>query len=148
MNYSPKINKKSNIFNNCLQRDLSILGRVLLSKAEGLSHFVYPSLSLCVNPSTCKGINKIFLDFIWKNKSHKLKKSAEGGLEVLGFVDINNTFKINWLKKCLINADSIWYFISNNMFNKLGSLQVLLKCNYIPERLPAKLAYCKLCLMC
>ena len=40
-----------------------------------------------------------FLDFIWKNKSHGLKKSvlsnkrAEGGLEVLDFVDMNNTFK-------------------------------------------------------
>ena len=100
----------------------------------------------CVNPATCKEINKTFLDFIWKNKSHKLKKDvlsnqrAEGGLEVLDFVDINNTFKINWLKKCLIDTDSIWYFIPNNVFNKLGGLQVLLKCNYIPERLPAKLA--------
>jgi hypothetical protein len=105
LNFSPKIKRNKNIFNNWLQRDLSILGRVLLSKAEELSRFVYPSLSLCVNPATCKEINKTFLDFIWKNKSHKLKKyvisnkRVEGGLEVLDFVDINNTFMINWLKK-------------------------------------------------
>ncbi len=36
------------ILNSWLQRDLSLYGRVLLSKAEGLSHFVYPSLSLFV----------------------------------------------------------------------------------------------------
>ena len=90
MNFSPKMKKTKNICNNCLQRDVSILGRVHLSKAEGLSGFVYPSLSLCVNPATCKEINKTFLDFIWKNTSHKLKESsnkrAEGGLEVLDFV--------------------------------------------------------------
>ena len=112
INFSPKMKKTQNIFNTWLQRDLSILGKVLLSRAEGLSRFVYPSLSLFVNPSTCKEINKTF-DFIWKNKSVLSNKRAEGGLEVLDFVDINNTFNINWF---------------------------LLTCNYIPERLPAKLA--------
>ena len=29
---------------------------------------------------------------------------------MLDFVDINNTFKINWLKKCLLDADSILLF--------------------------------------
>ena len=82
LNFSPKIKRTKNLFNNCLQRDLSILGRVLLSKAEGLSHFVYPSLSLCVNPATCKEINKTFLDFIWKIKSHKQNKSVLSNREL------------------------------------------------------------------
>ncbi len=43
MNFLPKIKKAKLIFNNWLQRDLSFLGRVLLIKAEGLSHFIYPS---------------------------------------------------------------------------------------------------------
>lgn len=77
---------------------------LLLWKAEGISHFVYPSLSLFVNDPTA---NKLFLDFIWKNKTHKLKNAVlsnsrgEGGPEVLNFIDIINTFKINWLKRCL-----------------------------------------------
>jgi len=71
---------------------------------------VYPSLSLAVDNHTSKNINTIFLDFIWNNKSHKLKKSilankkSEGGLEVLNFDDTNNTFKINWLKRCLLGS--------------------------------------------
>lgn len=44
LNFSPRIKKAKSIFNMWLQRDLSIFGRVLLSKAEGVSRFVYPAL--------------------------------------------------------------------------------------------------------
>ncbi len=63
------------ILNSWLQRDLSLYGRVILSKAEGLSHFVYPSISLFVENKVAKEIN-IFLKFVWKNKAHKLKKGS------------------------------------------------------------------------
>jgi len=59
-----------------LQRDLSLYGRVILSKAEGLSYFVYPSLSLFVENKVAKEINNIFLKFVWKNKAHKLKRKC------------------------------------------------------------------------
>jgi hypothetical protein len=72
LNFNERIKKTRNIFNLWLQRDLTLYGRVLLSKAEGLSRFVYPSLSLFVNDSTANVINKLFLDSIWKNKPHKL----------------------------------------------------------------------------
>ena len=146
LNFSNRIKKIKSIFNLWLQRDLSVLGRVLLSKAEGLSRFVYPSLSLYVNEQTATQINKIFLDFIWRNKPHKLKKGvlsnskAEGGLEVLDFIDTVNTFKVNWLRNCLKNPDSIWYFIPNFIFNKIGGLSFLLKCNFLPNRLPLQMS--------
>jgi len=147
LNFLPRLNLTKSILNNWLQRDLSIIGRVLLSKAEGLSRFVYPALSLYSSDSTCKTINDTFLNFIWRNKQHRLKKSvlsnnrSEGGLEVINFIDINNTFKINWLRRCLLNGeDSLWYFIPCNIFKKCGGLQFLLKCNYSPSRLPLKMS--------
>lgn len=147
LNFLPRSNLTKSILNNWLQRDLSIIGRVLLSKAEGLSRFVYPALSLYSSDSTCKDINDTFLNFIWRNKQHRLKKSvlsnnrSEGGLEVINFVDINNTFKINWLRRCLLNGeDSLWYFIPCNIFKKCGGLQFLLNCNYSPCRLPLKMS--------
>ncbi len=48
------------------QMDLTNFGRVLLSKAEGFSRFVYPALSMYVSDDISKDINKSFLDFIWK----------------------------------------------------------------------------------
>ena len=46
LNFAQKIKTAKTIFNCWLQRDLSIYGRVVLSKAEGLSR-LYPALSLC-----------------------------------------------------------------------------------------------------
>ncbi len=146
LNFSSRIKKTQNILNLWLQRDLTLYGRVLLSKAEGLSRLVYPSLSLYVNDCTAKGVNKIFLDFIWKNRSHKLKKAvisncrSDGGLEVLNFHNVINVFKINWIRRCLINSNSIWFFIPNFIFNKIGGLPFILKCNYMYNKLPVKLS--------
>ncbi len=63
LNFS-SIVKSKNILNSWLQRDLSLYGRVILSKAEGLSHFVYPSLSLFVENKVAKEMNNIFLKFV------------------------------------------------------------------------------------
>lgn len=146
LNFSGRLKKTHSIFNLWLQRDLSLYGRVLLTKAEGLSRLVYPSLSLSVNIPTAKEVNKIFLNFIWKNKSHKLKKTVlansrkEGGLEVIDFEDIVNTFRINWIKRCLKDPNSIWFFIPNSIFTKIGGLPFILKCNYLPNKLPIALS--------
>lgn len=61
-----------------LMRDLSILGRILLTKAEGLSKLVYPCQSLYVPPHIIKKVNSIIFYFIWKNKTHNLKKICDG----------------------------------------------------------------------
>lgn len=123
LNFLPRLSCTKNILNNWLQRDLSIIGRVLLSKAEGLSRLIYPSLCLYASNSSCKNINRIFMNFIWRNKQHKLKTSvlcnnrSEGGLEAINFGDINNTFKINWIRRCLLKGEnSLWYFIPCNIF--------------------------------
>ena len=130
-----------------LQRDLSIYGRVLLSKAEGVSRLVYPALSLYVKDSHCKDINTLFLNFVWKNRHHHLKseilqlKKAEGGVDhVLHFSHLNTTFKIKWIKQYLENPESMWNFIPHNIFKKIGSLKFLMCCNYTVSKLPIKLS--------
>ena len=146
LNYTTKMAKTKSIFNSWLQRDLSMFGRTLLSKADGLSHFVYPSLSLFINNKSLKEINKNFLDFIWKNKPHKLKKEvlsdckAKGGLDFLDFTDTVNSFRVGWIRRCLIHPISLWFFIPNHIFNKIGGLSFVLKCNYSPTKLPVMLS--------
>ncbi len=39
-----------------------------------------------------------------------------------------------WIKRCLANPKSIWYFIPNHIFDKIGSLSFILKCNYLPSK--------------
>lgn len=145
-NFEPKVKKTQQILNMWLQRDLSIYGRVLLSKAEGISRLIDPALSLFVKDSTSANINKSLTNFIWKNKHHYLKRNvltgprSEGGIEMLDFSDLNNTFKIKWLQECIKKPKSIWYFIPNNIFQSLGGLQFLMSCNYSVTKLPIKLS--------
>ncbi len=47
---------------------------------------------------------------------------------------------MNCLKRCLANPKSIWYFIPNHIFDKIGSLSFILKCNYLPSKLPIALS--------
>ena len=59
---------------------------------------------------------------------------------MLDFVDLNNTFKIKWIKECLKAPHSIWFFIPHSVFKDVGGLQFLLSCNYSISKLPVKLS--------
>ncbi len=69
LNFDPIIRKTNNRFNMWLQRDLSLQGRVLLSKREGISRSGYVCLSLDLPSKVVKTLDKLLFDFIWK-KNH------------------------------------------------------------------------------
>ncbi len=51
----------------------------------------YPALSLFVHDFTCKKMNDLFIQFVWRNKHHHLRKEIlqeprnEGGFELFDF---------------------------------------------------------------
>lgn len=146
LNFEPTIEKAKKRFNQWLQRDLSLNGRILLTKTEGISRLIYSAMVLHVDPNTGRAIDKMMYNFVWKNKTHYIKNSVitntteAGGLNFLDFVSLNNTFKVNWLRSLLSNPKSIWNFIPNFIFSKLGGLLLLLRCNYNVEKLPIQLS--------
>ena len=104
LNFSPIIKKPQNKLNQWLQRDLSLKGRVLLTKAEGLTRITYTGLSLLVDSKICKDIDRMLLNFIWKNRTHYYRKSVVmntyefGGQNFLDFTTLIKTFKIKWAR--------------------------------------------------
>ncbi len=146
LNFDPLIVKSQKKFNSWLQRDLSVRGRILLSKAEGLSRLTYAALSLELDKGTLKKVDSMLNKFVWKNKIHYIRKSVlmnptkQGGLDFLDFTTLNNTFKINWLKNFLKNPFSLWNIIPNYIFSKVGGLNFLLLCNYNVSKIPVKLS--------
>lgn len=130
-----------------LHRDLSLKGRTLLSKAEGLSCLAYSATSLYVDAQTSKTVDQCLFNFLWKNKKHYIRKSVvmnsyeKGGLNFISFSTLNYTFKINWIKQHLKNPTSLWNFIPIFLIYKLGILNFLLLCNYNPDKIPSKLSH-------
>jgi len=91
-------------------------GRVLLTKAKGISHLTYAAIQFV------KKLIEWFFDFTWKNWTHYIKKSfvihnsESGGFNFLDFNSLNNTFKINWATHflnlefyCLLYILSLWW---------------------------------------
>ncbi len=74
LHFKPIIEKIKNRYNTWLMRDLSLLGRILLSKAEGISRSVYVSMSMEVPKNVVKDLDKIIYDFIVKRKKSLLTK--------------------------------------------------------------------------
>ncbi len=72
LNVDKYLEKCRLIMNNWL---LKIFGRILQTKVESLSRFIYPCFSLAVSAKKIKAINKLNFDFIWKMKSHYIRKS-------------------------------------------------------------------------
>ncbi len=52
--------------NQWLQRDLSLKGKIHLSKAEGISRLTYTAISLEPDKAICKKIDQQLCNFIWK----------------------------------------------------------------------------------
>ena len=106
----------------------------------------HAAISLYVNKQISSTIDKMLFNFIWKNKTHYVKNSVvmntydAGGLNFLDFTTLNNTFKVNWIKQFLNNPTSIWNFIPNFIFSKIGGLKFVLVCDYKIEKLPSNLS--------
>lgn len=145
-NFKPILLKAQKRFNFWLLRDLSLRGRVLLAKAEGLSRLTYAALALHIDNKLLKEIDNIIFNFLWKNRTHYLKKTVvmnsyeNGGLNVLDFCTLNNMFKLNWLKQFFMNPSSIWNVIPQHHISQMGGLGFFLVCNYNIDKIPVKLS--------
>lgn len=125
-----------------MQRDISIFGRILLTKVESLSRCIYPAGSLPIYNKKIKSINQMNFNYIWKRKAHYVKKGTlmkdykEGGLQAIDLDCMNGTFKIKWLKNFLINNDSFWFCTPRNFFGSVGGIEFLLRCDFSIQKLP------------
>lgn len=145
-NIITRLNDVKKAFSHWLSRDLSILGRILLSKAEGLSRLIYPCHSIFTSKETIQTSNSVIFKFIWRNKTHYIRKSQmikdyeNGGLKAINFESIIAALRAKWLKECLSFTHSMWYHIPNKLFSKVGGLSFLLKCDFDLSKLPLKLS--------
>ena len=75
-NFRHKIAQIKQLFNSWQQRDLSLLGRILIVKALAISKFYYLFSFMPIALDIILEINKCMFEFIWKGQSHKMKPSV------------------------------------------------------------------------
>ncbi len=61
-------------------------------------------------------------------------------MEVLTFEALNNTFEVKWLLNVIKENDNVWNTFPKHVFNGVGGIEFLLKCNNKIEKLPIKLS--------
>ncbi len=142
----PKIREKRNLIDNMKKKSkyfkyVGSKGYLYIWKnshteSEALSRLIYLAFSLSISDSWIKDINQIQYKFIWKNKHHYIRKSDvvkpinEGGLNVMDFDVMNGTLKLRWLQAFLRNKHSAWFSFSSKIFDSLGGIDFLLRCDF------------------
>lgn len=107
---------------------------------------IYPTYLMAMPKTSIKTINQINFEFIWKKKTHYIKKGnltkpfEEDGLQAIDFETLNATLKLNCLKSFLKNKHNFWFRIPNYIFSKLGGMAFILRCDFQIKKLPVKLS--------
>lgn len=127
-----KLVKKQNLWTG---RDLSIIGKILISKSLGLSNLVYSMSNVAFPDRLIQLTQKTVNNFIWNNKPAKVKHTTlrleyeKGGLRSPDVAFMNKSLKLAWLSR--MTQDVIWLQLANeSFFQDFGGLQYLSRCNY------------------
>ena len=114
VNFSSKIKKLKQHINTWKQRNLSLLGRILILKTFGVSQFVYLAGLLPFPTCKMKEINEIMYEYVWKGKIDKVKRSImiqdyqNGGLRMPDLESINCVHKIKYIKQVIACHEAFW----------------------------------------
>ena len=127
LNWENRINKMNRLFDTWGKRNLTILGKILITKTLVLPIFTYIG-STCIVPEVyIKEIESRCFKFIWDNKPDKVKRNTIiGRYEVGGLrmVDIRSYFcslKAAWVQRLAIGEIVNWKVIPHKYFNGIGT---------------------------
>ena len=141
-NYEAKIESLKTILNIWKMRDLTLNGRILVSKMLGVSKFDYVISALPMTKETVIKINNIIWNFIWKGKKKgKIKKDIliceheSGGQKMLDLETRIKTSRLRCLKRFFYGADHDWKIIFNNFFYNQGGINIAIHSNLGKEKL-------------
>lgn len=113
-NYTKKIQHLENMVKIWGKRSLTPIGKITVIKTFMISVFNHLFLAL-PNPkqSVLDYINNILFNFLWNNKTSKIKKSviikqySDGGLNMINLNAFIEALKSTWIRRLLIN-DCKW----------------------------------------
>ena len=143
-NIDPKIEKLKRICTLWSRRNLSIMGKITILKAFGISLFIYILQSIGISDKKLQEINTICFRFIWK-KNYDGKRANErvkrkivcasreyGGLKMLDIRDLQTSFLLEWAEKIISTENNSWKAIPTILFKRIGGISCF-KSNVSPK---------------
>ena len=116
-------------------RNLTLTGKILISKSLIISKFVY-SLSVLSIPETfIKIIEKIIWNFIWDGKKAKIRREVlisdykHGGLRYPDLRSIFLSSKVKWIQQYFEISNHHWKILFDNYFSRYGGIALFIHCN-------------------
>ncbi|MEC7840051.1 MAG: reverse transcriptase family protein [Chlamydiota bacterium] len=135
-NWEQRIEDLEKMCGRWSRRNPSILGKITLLKAFGLSKFIYVMQSIGLNDEVLTRINRIFFRFLWKKKFsnrrafEKVRRQtmynsySRGGLHMINIQEYQDSFILQWAENLLINDDASWKNIPNTLLKKVGGINI------------------------
>jgi len=99
------MNKLQKLFNIWSQLDLSLYGRILITKNLGLSKLIYSSACVQTPAQVSDIVNKLVVNFIRNGKKPKIKRDTligpkdKGGLELPDNEIVTKSLQCAWVKR-------------------------------------------------
>ena len=132
-NYESKVQSLKTTLTIWKMRDLTLNGRILISKVLGLSKFDYTLSVLTMPKDVIRRVNDIIWSFIWKGKKKgKIRREVlfceyeDGGQKMLDLETRIETARIKCLKRYFYGVQHHWKVLFNQFFSVYGGIQNLL----------------------
>ena len=127
INFEEALSKMRNNFNSWNQRDVSILGRVMLAKCHGISMLQYLASIIEVPEWVTASAKKLIYRFVYKGVDKITRKVAskpipQGGINLPMLDDMIAAAGVQWLRKSRIHPDRLWAKFIKNDLRKLGGV--------------------------
>ena len=136
-NIDPKIESLERICSLWKNRNLSLMGKIIILKCFGLSLFIHTMQSIGIKQDKLDKINSIFFRFIWdkgngsgNRVTEKVKRTImcndfnDGGLRMVNIKNMQSSFYLHWVEKLLSDDVKCWNYIPLKFLEPLGGISV------------------------
>ena len=132
--FNDKVTKMKRKFNIWSGRNLTIFGKILISKTFGISNLVY-SMTMTNTPTyVLENAQKEINKFIWNNKPAKIRHSTLigkcewGGAKSVDIKIMMQALLIVWVSRLWFQSN--WNSVITLYLLQYGGIRFLLRCNY------------------
>ena len=124
--FEDKVTKLEKQLNLWRQRDLTLIGRITITKTLALAKLLYCASVLSVPKNIVQKVNNLVYTFLWKGKKAKIKKPtligerSQRSFEAPDFNAMDTSLKALWVRRLRDKREASWKIIPNHYMEKFG----------------------------